>query len=185
MEGEIHSRTPNPLRICTVQRAATPLSSVTTLSRARLQASPGLHCAKPGSLCVLMVPPCRRQQQSVRKQGRGSQPLSEKGAEPNHGGVLGQFRGQSSVLSITCETYRNTRELRLSVLGERYGSDILLGTLIRRLRCRDCRFTPLCRQASVKVRSDEPHHPQGAWRLLGCQSVIAARSSPSPPAAAF
>ena len=55
---------------------------------------------------------------------------------------LGQFRGQPSILSITCGTCRNTRELRLSVLGERYGSDILLGTLIPRLRCRDCRSTP-------------------------------------------
>ncbi len=55
---------------------------------------------------------------------------------------LGQFRGQPSLLSITCGSCRNTRELGLSFLGERYGFDILLGTLIPRLRCRDCRASP-------------------------------------------
>ena len=97
---------------------------------------------------------------------------------------LGQFRGQLSILSITCGTCRNTRELRLSVLGERYGSDILLGTLIPRLRCRDCRSTPYA--VKLLARSGATSHTtlKGPGCLLGRQSAIAARSSPSPPAAA-
>ena len=55
---------------------------------------------------------------------------------------LGEFRNQPSVLVVTCGTCRNTRELRLSLLCERYGPDLLLGTVLQRLRCRQCRAHP-------------------------------------------
>ncbi len=55
---------------------------------------------------------------------------------------LGEFRGQPPVLAVTCSICRNTRELRLSLLCERYGPDLLLGTVLGRLRCRQCRGHP-------------------------------------------
>jgi hypothetical protein len=55
---------------------------------------------------------------------------------------LGEFRNQPPVLVVTCSTCRDTRELRLSVLCERYGPDLLLGTIVMRMRCRQCRAQP-------------------------------------------
>ena len=55
---------------------------------------------------------------------------------------LGEFRNQPPVLAVTCGTCRNTRELQLSLLCERYGPDLLLGTVLWRLRCRQCRTHP-------------------------------------------
>ena len=55
---------------------------------------------------------------------------------------LGQFRNEDSVLAVTCDACAETRELRLSALGERHGFDLLLGTVILRLRCRRCRGAP-------------------------------------------
>ena len=55
---------------------------------------------------------------------------------------LGQFRTEASVLAVTCEACAETRELRLSTLGEQYGFDLLLGTVVLRLRCRHCRAAP-------------------------------------------
>lgn len=55
---------------------------------------------------------------------------------------LGEFRDQPPVLAVTCSTCRNTRELRLALLCERYGPDLLLGTIVGRLRCRQCRSHP-------------------------------------------
>ena len=158
--------------------------SVRAPFRAQLRAPLRLCTVQICSPCVLVVRPCRRQQQSVRKQRRGTQPLSEKGAEPNHGGVP---RPVSRSAVYPLDHMRDMSEhARASSIGAR-------GTVWFRHSARDLDpppsmsrlpIYPLCRQAPGKVRSDEPHHPQGAWRLLGRQSAIAARSSLSPPAAA-
>ncbi len=55
---------------------------------------------------------------------------------------LGEFRDRPPVLAVTCSSCRNTRELRLALLCDRYGPDLLLGTVLGRLRCRQCRGHP-------------------------------------------
>ena len=183
MEGRTPLLLSKPLAGFALCKGRPPLLRVRIPSRAQLQAS-RLCTVQNCSLCVLIMPPCRRQQQSVRKQRRGTQPLSEKGAEPNHGGVP---RPVSRSAVYPLDHMRDVSEhARASSIGAR-------GTVWLRYSARDLDPPPsmsrlpiylLCRQAPGKVRSDEPHHPQGAWCLLGRQSAIDARSSPSPPAAA-
>lgn len=63
---------------------------------------------------------------------------------------LGVFAKSQSVLEASCGSCRAARSILISQLAQKHGGDLLIGALLRRLRCRKCGEQAY----SVKLKKD-------------------------------